>query len=717
VDPTAQVEKLTKQFASSDPAVRRDAAFQLGKMGAAAKPAVPALIKALQDQDKQVWAFAIAALTELGPEAREAISALIADLSGKARGSREREQRQRTLRSAYALSRIGAEAVPPLIVALNSDDSGVRAGAAQALGGMGAEAKESIPALRANFGHGDPSVRQEVIDALALIGPAAVGPVSEALSSNEPSARVSAALTLAQLGPVAKETEGALMQMLAKETDASVRAAALTALVKVSADPRKAVPLLVAAVKDDSEPIRHAAINAIGGSRALRRPAVLPLAALLQDGNIAVRQRAAHALGRLGPDAAEALPALLSAARAADGDPVFAEALAQIGPAALPALLTALKESDAENSAWILRTLRGFGAPAVPVLVEALQQPNPATRASAAAALGAMGRDASAAIRPLFSLATTGDAATQAAVLRALTALRAEPAQLKPTLREAMKSPAPELRKAAAAGLASLGETASIGVDGLLEMLGAPEPASRSAAVQALGQMGPKAAPAVPALLAQLDDLTLQMAVMDTLGQIGAAAAPAVPRLVALGEKGGDDVKAAALRTFAGIGRAAAPALPQIYARLRDPSRDVRAPAILALEAVESDEGKIIPILNAAVNDESGRIRRPAAQSLARFGERARSAVPGLVAMLERENERAAALDALKAIRGGTVPDWLKALAVKDPKVRVFACESLAALGPGAKDASPRLRELLDGQPPPVQEAARAALAKIEPAP
>ena len=51
---------------------------------------------------------------------------------------------------------------------------------------------------------------------------------------------------------------------------------------------------------------------------------------------------------------------------------------------------------------------------------------------------------------------------------------------------------------------------------------------------------------------------------------------------------------------------------------------------------------------------------------------------------------------------------------VKDPKIRIFACEALAALGPDAKDAATRLRELTTGQPAPVQDAARAALAKIE---
>ena len=714
-DAVPAVEKLAQQLAASEAGARRDAAFQLGKIGPGAKAALPALVKALQDSDKQVWSFSIAAITALGPEAKDAIPALLDGLNS--RTGRDRDRRQGMVRYAYALTRIGPEAIPPLIKALSADDSGLRAGAARALGGMGPGAKEAIPALRENFGHGEASVRQEATDALALIGADAVAPVSEALGWNEPLQRASAALTLAQLGAAASSAEPALLQMLAKETDASARAAALTALPKISADPLKAGPLLVAAVKDDSEPVRHAAINAIAATRALRRPAVPLLAALLTDANPAVRQRGAHALGRLGPDAADALPALIDGARAANGDAAFGDALAQIGPAALPTLLAALKQSNAASGAWILRTLRSFGPPAVPVLIEALKQPEPAQRAAAASALGAMGRAAADAIKPLFTLATASDAPVQAAALRALVALQAPPAQLKPLLQTALASPVPELRKTGAAGLAALGGAASLGVDGLRELLADDDAAGRLAAVRAFGELAAEAAPAVPDLIARLGDAPLQSAAMEALGKIGAPAAPAVPRLLEIAQNSANDVRATALTTFAGIGHAAAPALPMIYAALRDPSPELRVPAVPALSRVESDDAKIIAALTTALSDEIGRVRRPAAQALAQYGEKVRPAVPAIVAMVEREIDRVVALDALRAIGVRTVPDLLKILAVKDPNVRIFACESLTALGPEAKDAAAPLRELTNGQPAPVQDAARAALAKIEPAP
>ena len=133
------------------------------------------------------------------------------------------------------------------------------------------------------------------------------------------------------------------------------------------------------------------------------------------------------------------------------------------------------------------------------------------------------------------------------------------------------------------------------------------------------------------------------------------------------------------------------------------------------MTAIEKDDEKIIAKLMQGLGDESGRVRRPSAAALAKFGERARAATPTLVGMLERDNERGVALLALKLIGVRSTQDLLRALSVKEPQVRVFACEQLAALGVEAKDAVPRLKELADGQPKAVQEAARAALAKIEP--
>lgn len=86
--------------------VRETAADSLGRIGDAA---VPALITALEDADRDVRAQAARALARMGPKAEAAI--------------------------------------PALIEALDDDDKFVRQGAARALGQIGPLAEDAVPAL------------------------------------------------------------------------------------------------------------------------------------------------------------------------------------------------------------------------------------------------------------------------------------------------------------------------------------------------------------------------------------------------------------------------------------------------------------------------------------------------------------------------------------------------------------------------------------------
>ena len=712
----ADVATLSQELGAPNVAVRRDAAYTLDRMGAAAKDALPALLRALDDNDKQVWSFAISAIANLGPDAKEAIPALIDGLGTRRTRGRDRDRRQAMTRSAFALSRIGAAAIPPLIEALKSDDNGLRAGAAKALAGMRGEAAPAIPGLIANLKSED-DVRSETAEALGAIGAVAVKPLIDSLQAKEPRERAGAAMSLALIGAEARESGPVILDLAKTERDPQVRVALLGALQKIGVKPGEAVPLLVAGIQDDNEPVRHAAINALVLLRAGRDLSLTALTILLKDENATTRQRAARVLGRMGPAAAPAVPALIEAARISPADGSIANALAEIGSDALPAVLATLQGAPAPDAERLLSLLRGFGKPAIPVLLEALKHPSPQVRAAAAKALGGMGRDAKSAAEPLFALASDTEAPVRAAALRALVALGASSEKLKPLLDTALRDAAPEVRRAAAAGLAGSGGANGLGIASLVDLLDDENLATRRSAIEGLGGKGAAAASALPAVIERLSDPDLQIPAITALGKIGPAASPAVPRLIELAKRGAVTSRVAALSALTGISREAAAALPVVYDSLKDGDIDVRAAAIPALVAVESDESKTIATLVRAVSDENGRVRRPAAAALSKFGERARAATPGLITMLERDNERGVALLSLKVIGVRSVPDLLRALSLKEPQVRVFACDQLAALGPEAKDAIPRLKELAGGQPPAVQDAARAALAKIEPAP
>src|SRR5689334_5770623 len=76
-DPNARLQKLIRRLRSTDELKRIHAGLLLGRMGAAAKEAVPALLELLKDGSVQNRKLAAWTLGYLGPGAVEAIPALL----------------------------------------------------------------------------------------------------------------------------------------------------------------------------------------------------------------------------------------------------------------------------------------------------------------------------------------------------------------------------------------------------------------------------------------------------------------------------------------------------------------------------------------------------------------------------------------------------------------------------------------------------------------
>src|SRR5215470_4053499 len=192
------VHDLIQQLRSQDAGIRVSAAEALGRMGAAAKEAVPALIAALKDQDDSVRNSAADALGRMGGEAVPALIAALKD--------------QDVIVCSYAagaLGRMGAaakEAVPALIAALKDQDGVVRSSAADALGQMGAAAKEAVPALIAALKDQDGVVRSSAADALGRMGGEAEPALIAALKDQDGVVRNSAADALGQIATALLDT-------------------------------------------------------------------------------------------------------------------------------------------------------------------------------------------------------------------------------------------------------------------------------------------------------------------------------------------------------------------------------------------------------------------------------------------------------------------------------------------------------------------------------
>src|SRR5262249_51149379 len=129
------LDDLIKQLQDKkDPEVRMAAAKQIAEMGPEAKPALPALVGALKDDNLYVRRFALQAIGEVGPEAKS----VVADVMNVMK----KEGKKEVLQAAAAtLGKIkDKSAVKPLadLVKDSKKDDAVRQKAAEALGAFGA---------------------------------------------------------------------------------------------------------------------------------------------------------------------------------------------------------------------------------------------------------------------------------------------------------------------------------------------------------------------------------------------------------------------------------------------------------------------------------------------------------------------------------------------------------------------------------------------------
>jgi HEAT repeat protein len=133
------IPDIKKLLDDTDPQIRLAAALTLWHINPREEGIVPALAASLKDADVSIRIAAIRALGQVGPDAPGTVKALgtgMAD-ANPAVG----------YESAIALSDMGAAGARALAVALKADKVAMRKNAAIALGHMGSDAKDAVPAL------------------------------------------------------------------------------------------------------------------------------------------------------------------------------------------------------------------------------------------------------------------------------------------------------------------------------------------------------------------------------------------------------------------------------------------------------------------------------------------------------------------------------------------------------------------------------------------
>jgi HEAT repeat protein/WD40 repeat protein len=211
IDPANRVALFPLIAALRDPelSVRIAAETALGKIGPTARDALPALIAGLQDPNVSVdGRDALLASALVG--GKDAVPLLVSIL--------KHNDKQLRAFAAAALGKNGPgvkDAAPALITALSDQDAEVRRAAALALGQIGVESKDAVRVLITTL-KGDQvrSVRQAAAIALGTIGPPGkdgIRALSAALSDPDKEVRRSAAVALERLQPVHDEARSALI--------------------------------------------------------------------------------------------------------------------------------------------------------------------------------------------------------------------------------------------------------------------------------------------------------------------------------------------------------------------------------------------------------------------------------------------------------------------------------------------------------------------------
>jgi HEAT repeat protein len=263
--PTSDVRELVQRLKHTDGTVRRVAAEGLGRIGPRASEAVPALVVALIDINREIRLAAKEALRTIDhawqqhDQIASAVAVLVEHL-----GSRRSETCQA---AAEVLGQLGSPAVTALSQALQAPESVPRRDtrrlwAARALGWIGPPARAAIPALVQTLSAEESYVIEAAADALAKMGPAAQEAMSaliQTLGHWNPSVREAVACALGRAGAEAKAAVPALIELLAPQQE-RVRDVAAEALVQIGPP---AAPALRRVLVDRIDAVRLAKERAL----------------------------------------------------------------------------------------------------------------------------------------------------------------------------------------------------------------------------------------------------------------------------------------------------------------------------------------------------------------------------------------------------------------------------------------------------------------------
>lgn len=337
----------------SDPEFRWIAAVALTQVDArSARVALPMFIEKLKDADHRVRWNAMAYISPMRDEARDAADAVraiarrgngvAAECLAAISGPEAIDALPVLLRvladdwdTTTAIARIGPAALPELLKLLDDPEAKNHHLAIKAIGLLAGQTDKALPALIDCLRNRDPIARAAAAATLGNIEPRtkeiAAG-LRDALKDSDPQVRLSAGRSLRLFsGAESGFAVTTLMELLASD-EAEIRREAALALAEFGPSAKASLPPLHKLLSDRDPRVRNAvswASARITASTA-SRGTVVALMVTLRDRDPRAREDAARLLGNLGPDAREAIDALRDA-RQDDVESVRAAAAEALG--------------------------------------------------------------------------------------------------------------------------------------------------------------------------------------------------------------------------------------------------------------------------------------------------------------------------------------------------------------------------------------------------
>lgn len=491
------VEALKAGLKDKDPSVRAHCAMALGHIGKAAMPVIDDLVTLLADPDIHTRRAAIRAVRMIKPGPEKVVPLML-----KALGDKERPV---VLMALHTLAEVGEPVVAPMIEALKDDRTDYWA--CIVLSEIGPAAKAAVPQLIKTLDDDEPEVRMEVAMTLAAIGDAAepaVPRLTEELKDKESGVRLAAIYALGTLGPKAASATKALEPGL-QSKDLFTATITTWALARIQAGDdayrtklkQDMLPTMFEAVKDKNRKLRVAAVRAIHELKPGSEVVIPAFARIMENADPATINDVMEAVATLGE---KAVTGLINGLKVKTVRGRAAEVLGRIGEGAapaVPALIEAMEDERPDVRREVLFALGNIGPQAkaaVGVARKALADPDQSVRYSAVWTLGRIGPAASDALPELEKdVCNTNDPFFGSVCAWAMIRIDAKnEKRIKaalPVLIKALENEKSFVRSEAASTLSMIGPPAKEALPALKKAAGDPDETVAKAAAEAISKI------------------------------------------------------------------------------------------------------------------------------------------------------------------------------------------------------------------------------------